>query len=70
MLRIIRLKKRSQMAVGTGSKRNKWDDMNNIGCEASRHFGNKEKEYLKDKINELAMNTKNENIKDLNIGIN
>jgi hypothetical protein len=35
------------------------DNMNNVRREASRHFRNKKKEYLKDKINELAMNSKN-----------
>jgi hypothetical protein len=38
--------------------------------EASRYFRNKKREYLKDKINELAMNSKNKNIRDLNRGIN
>jgi hypothetical protein len=33
--------------------------------EASRHFKNKKREYLKDKINELATNSKNKNIRDL-----
>jgi hypothetical protein len=32
------------------------DNLNNIRCEASRYFRNKMREYLKDKINELAMN--------------
>jgi hypothetical protein len=32
------------------------DNLNNVGCEASRYFRNK-KEYLKDKINGLATNT-------------
>jgi hypothetical protein len=32
------------------------DSLNNIRHEASRHFRNKRREYLKDKINELAMN--------------
>jgi hypothetical protein len=45
------------------------DNLNNIGREASRYFGNK-KEYLKDKINELAKNSKNKNIRDLYKGIN
>jgi hypothetical protein len=31
--------------------------------EASRHFRNKKREYLKEKINELAMNSKNKNIR-------
>jgi hypothetical protein len=33
------------------------DNLNNIRREASRHFRNNKKEYLKDKINELAMNS-------------
>jgi hypothetical protein len=37
--------------------------------EANRHFRNKKKEYLKDKINERAMNSKNKNIRNLNRGI-
>jgi hypothetical protein len=39
------------------------DNLNNVRCEASRYFRNKEKEYLKDKMNELAMNSKNRNIR-------
>jgi hypothetical protein len=36
------------------------DNLNNVKCEASRHFRNKkEGEYLKGKINELATNSKN-----------
>jgi hypothetical protein len=45
-------------------------NLNNIKCEASRHFRNKKREYLKDKINELAINSKNKNIRDLCRGIN
>jgi hypothetical protein len=45
------------------------DNMNIIKREASRHFRNKSREYLK-KINELAMNSKNRNIRDLYNGIN
>jgi hypothetical protein len=32
------------------------DKVNNVRCQASRHFRNKKREYLKDKINELATN--------------
>jgi hypothetical protein len=39
-------------------------------CEASRHFRNKKREYLKDKINELATKNKVKNIRDLYRGIN
>jgi hypothetical protein len=38
--------------------------------EASRYFRNKKREHLKDKINELATNSKNKNIRDLYRGIN
>jgi hypothetical protein len=47
-----------------------WDNLNNIRREASRHFRNKKREYLKDKINELATNSKKNNIRDLYQGIN
>jgi hypothetical protein len=40
-----------------------------VRCEASRYFRNKKKEYLKDKINELAANSKNKNIRYLYRGI-
>jgi hypothetical protein len=38
--------------------------------EVSRYFRNKKREYLKDKINELATNSKIKNIRDLYRGIN
>jgi hypothetical protein len=38
--------------------------------EASRHFKNRRREYLKDKINEFATNGKNRNIRDLYRGMN
>jgi hypothetical protein len=41
------------------------DDLNNVRCEASRHFRNKKWEYLKGKINELATHSKNKNIRGL-----
>jgi hypothetical protein len=46
------------------------ENLNNVRREASRHFRNKKREYLKDKLNELAMNSKNKNIRDLYKGIN
>jgi hypothetical protein len=42
----------------------------NIRHEASRRFGNKKKEYLEDRINDLAMNSTNKNIRELYRGIN
>jgi hypothetical protein len=46
------------------------DNLNNVKCEASRHFRNKNTEFLEDKINKLATNSKNKNIRDLYRGIN
>jgi hypothetical protein len=46
------------------------DNLNNVSHEASRHFRNKKREYLNDKINELATNSKNKNIRDLYRAIN
>jgi hypothetical protein len=40
------------------------DDLSNVRQEASRHFRNKEGEYLEDKINDLEPTSKN-NIRDL-----
>jgi hypothetical protein len=46
------------------------DNLNNIRLEASRYFRNNKRKYLKDKINELARNSKNKNIRDLYRAIN
>jgi hypothetical protein len=46
------------------------DNLDSVRREASRHFRNKWREYLNDKINELATNSKNKNIRDLYRGIN
>jgi hypothetical protein len=43
--------------------------INHVRREASRHFTNKKSEYLKDKINEIELNNKNKNIRDLYRGI-
>jgi hypothetical protein len=48
----------------------KGDNLNKVTCEESRHFRNKKREYLRDKIKELAMKSKNKNIRDLYRGIN
>jgi len=46
------------------------DNLNNVRHDASRHFRNKKKEYLKAKFEELENNSKVKNIRDLNRGIN
>jgi len=50
--------------VGTGSKQKPCRDLNNLRCEASRHFRNKKKAYLKAKTEELETNSKIKNIMD------
>jgi hypothetical protein len=42
-----------------------WHNLNSVRREASRYFRNKRREYLKGKINELATNIKDKNIRDL-----
>jgi hypothetical protein len=46
------------------------DNISDVRQETSRHFRNKKREYLKDKINELESNSKNKNIRDLYRRIN
>jgi hypothetical protein len=46
------------------------DNLHEVQQEASRHIRNKKRENLKDKINELESNSKNNNITDLYRGIN
>jgi hypothetical protein len=41
------------------------DNLSIVRQKASRHFRNKKRAYLKDKINELESNSKNKNIRDL-----
>jgi hypothetical protein len=40
------------------------DSQNNVRREASRHFRNTKKEYLKDEINELATDSKDKKNRD------
>jgi uncharacterized protein YPO0396 len=46
------------------------DNLNNVKREASVHFRNKKREYLKDKINETESSSKNKNIRDMYRAIN
>jgi hypothetical protein len=46
------------------------ENLNNVKHDASRHFRNKKKGYLKAKIEELETNSKIGNIRDLYKGIN
>jgi hypothetical protein len=46
------------------------DNLNSVRRETRRHFRNKKREYPNGKINELPMNCKNKNIRDMYRGIN
>jgi hypothetical protein len=46
------------------------DNLNNVRYEASRHFRNKKREDLKDKVNELVRHSKKKNIRDLHRDLN
>jgi hypothetical protein len=48
------LKETIKVAVITGSEQVNGDNLKNTRHEASRHFRNKKRDDLKDKINELA----------------
>jgi hypothetical protein len=48
----------------------KEDDFSDVRREASRHFRNKKREYLKERIIELESNSKNKNARPLCRGIN
>jgi hypothetical protein len=39
------------------------DNLRNVRREASRHFRNKKREYLKGKITDIELNSKNKNIR-------
>jgi len=45
------------------------DNWNNVKCEASKHFRNKNKAYLKAKFEEFETNSMIKNIRDLYRGI-
>jgi len=46
------------------------DNLNNVRCEARRHFRNKKKEYLKAKIDDCQSNSKIKNIRGVCRAIN
>jgi hypothetical protein len=45
--------------VVTGTKKINGDNLNDVRCETSRHFRNKKREYQRDKIDEVPVNSKN-----------
>jgi hypothetical protein len=67
--KLLGQKKQAKLQLQDPSEIN-GDNLNNVRLEASRHFWNKNREYLKDKINELVTKSKNKNIRDLYRGVN
>jgi hypothetical protein len=65
MLKIIRSKETARLLWLQNPSEINGENLNNVRCEASRQFRNKKREYLKDKINEPATNSKNKNIRDM-----
>jgi preprotein translocase subunit Sec63 len=65
MLTIVRQRKQAKLQWLQDPSEINGNNMNNIRREISRHFRNKKREYMKDKIDELATNGKNKNIRDL-----
>jgi hypothetical protein len=63
-------RKQPQMQWLQNPNQSNVDNLNNVRREASIHFRNKKKEYLKAKINKLETDSKNKNIRDLYRGIN
>jgi hypothetical protein len=45
------------------------NNLSDVRREASRHFRNDKREYLKDKINNLERSSKNKNFRDMYRGI-
>jgi len=58
-------KKQAKMLWLQDPNHNHVDNLKNVRREASRHFRNKNKQYLKAKIDKLETNNKTENIRDL-----
>ena len=56
--------------MGTESSQRNVDNLNNVRHEVSRHFREKNKAYLRARIEELETNSKNKKIRDLYRGIN
>ena len=63
-------RKRAKMQWIQDPSRSNLDNLNNVRRDASRHFRNKRKAYLKAKIEEIETNSNINNVRDLYRGIN
>jgi len=57
-VRVLDRRKQTEMRWSQDPNQSIVDNLNNVRLEASRHFRNKKKEYLKAKIDELDTNSK------------
>ena len=64
-LGVLGRRKQAEMQCVQDPSQSNVDNLNNVRREASRHFRNKKKEYLKAKIEEPETNNKIRNIRDL-----
>jgi len=69
-LDFLDLRKQAKMQWKQDPSRSNVDNLNNVRRDASRQGRNKKKAYLKAKIEELEINSKINNIRDLYRGIN
>jgi hypothetical protein len=69
-LGILDQRKQARMQWIQDPSQSNADNLNNVRQDASRHFRNKKKAYLKVKIEELETNSKINNVRDLYGGIN
>jgi hypothetical protein len=60
--KLLHLRKEAKLQWLQDTSEINGDNLNNVRREASRYFKNKQREYLKDKINDLATNIKSKNI--------
>jgi hypothetical protein len=70
MLKLLDQKKQAKLAWLRDPSEISGDNLNNLRREASRHFRNKKREYLTDKINDLGTNSEKRNIRGLYRGMN
>ena len=69
-LRFLDQRKQAKLQWIEDPSQSNVDNLNNVRSEASRHFRNKKKEYLKAKIEGLETNSKIKNTRDLYRGNN
>ena len=70
MCRFLRSEEAVKMRWIQNPSRSNVDNLNNVRRDASRHFRNKKKAYVKAKTEELETNSKINNVRDLYRGIN